>query len=99
MSTKQKKLPATDYKEAKSKWTKAKAKYELIKLIEEKKGKTEQRKNSTMIDVTLSGKKFSFNVLKPLSDSLSKAIFNATHQNTQVNMSSYKKKKFEEKTR
>ena len=49
-----------------------------------------------MIDVTLSWKKFSFNVLKPLSDSLSKAIFNATHQNTQVNMSSCKKKKFEE---
>ena len=43
MSTRSKKLPATDYKEAKSKWTKAKAKYELIKLIEEKKVKTEQR--------------------------------------------------------
>ena len=57
-STSKKKLAATDYKEAKSKWTKAKANYELIKLIEEKKVKTEQRKNSTMIDVTLSGKSF-----------------------------------------
>ena len=95
-STSKKKLPATDYKEAKRKWTKAKAKYELIKLIEEKEVKTEQRKNSTMIDVTLSGKKFSFNVLKPLTDSLSKAVFNATHENSQRNMSSYKKKKFEE---
>ena len=66
-----KSLPATDYKEAKSKWSKAKAKYELIKLIEEKKVQTKQ-KNSTMINVTLNGEKFSFNVLKPLRDKFSK---------------------------
>jgi len=52
-SASKKKLPATDYKEAKSKWTKAKAKYELIKLIEEEKVQTKTRKNSTQIEVTL----------------------------------------------
>ena len=36
-----------------------------------------------------------FNVLKPLSDKLSKAIFDKLHENMQVNMSSYKKKKME----
>ena len=58
MSTKSKKLHATDYKEAKSKWTNAKAKYEFIKLIEGKKANNEPRKNSTMIDVTLNGTSF-----------------------------------------
>jgi hypothetical protein len=91
-----KKLAALDYKEAKSKWTKAKAKYELIKLIEEKKVQTKQKKNSTMIEVTLNGEKYLFNVLKPLSDKFSKAIFDKLHENMQVNMSSYKRKKFEE---
>ena len=57
---------------------------------------TETRKNSTQNEVTLDGEKFLFNILKPLSDKLSKSIFNAIHQNTQVNMSGYKKKKQEE---
>jgi hypothetical protein len=48
-----------------------------------------------MIEVTLGGEKYLFNVLKPLSDKLSKAIFDKLHENMQVNMSSYKKKKFE----
>ena len=93
MSSITKKLPASDYKEAKKSWTKAKAKYELIKLIDGNKVETKQRKNSTMIDVTLNGEKFSFNILKPLTDKFSKSVFSALHQNTQVNMSAYKKKK------
>jgi len=57
-STSKKKLAATEYKEAKSKWTKAKAKYELIKLIEENKVQTKQRKNSSMVEVKLDGEKY-----------------------------------------
>ena len=73
-ATSKKKLAAIEYKEAKSKWTKAKAKYEFIRLIEENKVQTKQRKNSSMVEVTLNGEKYLFNVLKPLTDKFSKAI-------------------------
>jgi len=79
MSNKSKrKLPASDYKEAKKNWNKAKAKYELIKLIDSEKLQTKQRKNSTMIDVTLNGEQFSFNILKPLTDKFTKSDLQST---------------------
>jgi predicted HAD superfamily hydrolase len=48
-------------------------------------------KKDVKIIVTLDGKKYLYNMNKPLNAALSKAVFEALHTNTQVNTSSYKR--------
>ena len=85
-SINKKKLTAKDFNVAKSKWTKAVAKYELINLIENNKVHVNQRKNPKMFDVIISHEKYSFNIEKPLTKTFSNASFQTLHVNQKVKM-------------
>ena len=88
-----KQLSAREFQEAKQNCNKTKAEIGLLQLMKEKQVDT-LRKNPSIMDVTLNGKKYLYNMNKPVNASLSKAVFEALHTNTQVNTSSYKRNKY-----
>ena len=88
-----KQLSAKEFKEAKQNWNKTKAEIGLLQLMKEKQVDT-LRKNPSIMNVTLDGKQYLYNMNKPLNAALSKAVFEALHTNTQVNTSSYKRNTF-----
>jgi hypothetical protein len=69
-----KQLSAKEFKEAKQNWNKTKAEIGLLQLMKEKKVDTLRKKTSIM-NVTLDGKTYLYNMNKPLNAALSKAVF------------------------
>jgi hypothetical protein len=67
-SNHKKKISHEDYKEAKQSWTPAKAKYNLIKLIDNNEIQSTKRKKTDIIEVVINKEKFLVNPTKPLTN-------------------------------
>ena len=91
-------LSSKDYKKAKSDWNSEAAKMELVDRMAKGEIKYTSSKGK-IFTVNLGGDTYKLNMKKDISKKLQKDLFQSIYNNTQQNMSTYKKRKqSEEKT-